>query len=149
MHPYPTKEELRVRLLMELSRSLRIELISALDFKRLLVQSEFQCPKFKNIKGLCLYPGRSCPARPRPCETCQSWKRYKRVFKAKNATQPRIDEAFEALQKICGPCELPNRHYDESDYMDECLRAISARQKLERIDQGEIQVKQSEGPLFD
>lgn len=143
-----TKEELHARLREELARPPRIEIISASDFKRLLAQSKFQCPKFKNIKGLCLYPGRSCPPRPRPCETCQSWKRYKRVFKAKSSTQQRINKAFEALQRICKKCKLPDIHYHESDYMDECVRTINARQKLERINKGEIQVKQSEGPVF-
>ena len=144
-----SKAELRLRLFEELHRPEKIKLISAHEYKVLLTRSSFQCPRFKNIQGLCLDPGKTCPPRPRPCETCQSWKRYKRVFKAKDSTQEKIDKAFEALQKICKTCELPARHYDEPDYQDECIRAISARQTLERIERGEIRVKQSEGPIFD
>jgi len=140
--------ELHLRLLEELARPPRIELTTASDYKRLLAQSRFECPKFKSLKRLCFNPN-ACPPRPRPCETCQSWNRYKRVFKAKNSTQQRIDRAFKALQLICSKCRLTVSHYDEPNYMDECIRAISARQKLERINKGEIQVKQSEGPVFD
>lgn len=139
--------EIHVRLLTELAQPPQIELISASDFKRLLSRSEFQCPKYKNIQGLCLNPN-SCPPRPKPCETCQSWKKYKRFFKAKTSTQLKINLAFNALQKNCKNCELPNKNYDEPDYFDECRRAIRARHTLERINKGEIQVKQSEGPVF-
>ncbi len=125
-----------------------MSVVSASDYKRLLAQAEFQCPKYKNITGLCRNPN-NCPPRPRPCETCQSWKRYKRVFKAKKSTQAIIDKAFNELQKTCSPCELPNKHYDESTYFEECCRAISARHQLERIEEGGIRVKQSKGPIFD
>ena len=101
----------------------------------------------KRAKTLCLNH-MSCPPRPRPCETCKSWRRYKRVFKARKSTQQIINDAFTKLQKTCSKCKLPDRHYDEPTYFDECVRSISARQKLERINKGEIQVKQSEGPIF-
>lgn len=143
------RSQLHLKLREELTREPRIKLISAHEYKVLLARSEFQCPKFKNIQGLCLDPNKSCPSRPRPCETCQSWKRYKRTFKSKDSTVKRISRAFAELQKICATCEFPNRHYDEPDYFDECRRAISARQTLERIEQGRIRVKQSEGPVFD
>ena len=138
----PTKEELRTRLLIELSKTKQTEIIDASEFKQLLKQSQFQCPKFKSLKNLCFNPN-SCPPRPRPCETCQFWKGYKRVFKAKDSTQPIINEAFTRLQKICEPCELPNRYYDESTYFDECRRAIRARTKLEKKNKGEIKVMQA------
>lgn len=143
------RSQLLIKLREELSRAPRVELISAHEYKRLLARSTFQCPKFKNIQGLCIAPNKTCPSRPRPCETCQSWKRYKRVFKAKDSTQERINKAFAELQKICATCEHPNQHYDEPTYFDECRRANRARQTLERKDKGEIQVKQSEGPVFD
>ena len=127
----------------ELTRPPKTELISAHDYKRLLARSEFQCPKIKNIQGLCIDPNRSCPPRPRPCEICPSWKRYKRIFKAKKSTQEIIDEAFTELQKKCAPCILPDRHYDEPDYFEQCIKAIAARFKLEKINRREIRVKPS------
>ena len=142
------KEELRTRLIMEMSKPKRIELISASELKRLLLQSQFQCPRFKDRKTLC-FNYMNCPPRPRPCETCKSWRRYKGVFKARKSTQQIINDAFTKLQKTCSKCNLLNMHYDEPNYFEECRRAIRARTKLERKDKGEIQVKQSKGPVFD
>ena len=94
-------------------------------------------------------PYRSCPPRPRPCEVCQSWKNYKRILKNREFPQAIVDKAFMELQKKCEPCRFPDLHHNEPDYVDECRRAINARRKLERIEKGEIQVKQAVGPIFD
>ena len=137
--PFPqTKAELINRLLQEGTKK---ELITVHEYKRLLCEASFKCPKPRQIMARC--DGKACPTRPDPCDECVFHRQWLKVFNSRS-DQERRDKSWDAFMAHCSECDKPTAWLEETDYYDECSRGRRARNRLSLVNEGKI-IVQREG----